>query len=102
MKPSAQAVLDFVRTRDFVTSIDVIRNVGTTCPHKRLSELYKAGLIDKDLSDFDGGFQMVYWAISEERLAERKVSPTLVLANGSTIELTGRGPALKGCTKVSP
>lgn len=71
MKPSAQIVLDFIRTRDFVTSIDVIRNVGTTCPHKRLSELYKAKLIDKDIQDIDGACQMIYWAISREPITEQ-------------------------------
>ena len=47
MKKSAQVVLDYLRScGDWRTTVDIIRNVGTVTPSKRLSELRKAKLIE--------------------------------------------------------
>jgi uncharacterized membrane protein len=48
LKPSALAVLDYLRSRgDYVTSTEIIRDCFTTTPSKRLDELHDAGLIEK-------------------------------------------------------
>lgn len=47
LKKSAQVVLDYLRScGDWRTTVDIIRNVGTVTPSKRLSELRKAKLIE--------------------------------------------------------
>jgi len=60
LKPSAMLILNFLRRNGASTTTDIIRNCPTTTPTKRLSELWKAGLIDKDIHE--SGTQMVYWA----------------------------------------
>lgn len=47
MKPSTSKVLHFMMGRGWVTSVDIIRNVGTVTPSKRLDELDALGLIEK-------------------------------------------------------
>ena len=48
MKPSAQAILDYLRSRGgYITSTEIIKDCFTTTPSKRLDELHDAGLIDK-------------------------------------------------------
>lgn len=52
MKPSTRKVLHFMMGRGWVTTSDIIRNVGTVTPGKRLSELDARCLIEK--APYDG------------------------------------------------
>lgn len=48
MKPSAAAIYNWLsRLGTWATSTDIVRSCGTTTPSKRLSELYRMGLIEK-------------------------------------------------------
>jgi hypothetical protein len=47
-KPCAMDVLLFLRHRQgWADSAEIIRSVGTVCPHKRVSELIGLGLVEK-------------------------------------------------------
>ena len=48
MKPSAMRIFQYLKDRGgFVTSTEIIKDCFTTTPSKRLDELFKAGLIEK-------------------------------------------------------
>jgi hypothetical protein len=49
-KPCALEVLDYLRRvpgQGWADSAEIIRSVGTVCPHKRVSELIGLGLVEK-------------------------------------------------------
>ena len=57
MKSSALAILEYLvvaRRGEWTTAAQVIRDCGTTCPHKRLSELIGLGYVEKKDSPYDG------------------------------------------------
>jgi len=48
VKPSAMRIFQYLKDRGrFVTSTEIIKDCFTTTPSKRLDELFKAGLIEK-------------------------------------------------------
>jgi hypothetical protein len=73
MKPSAEAVLAYLRRRGcYVTSTEIIKDCFTTTPSKRLDELHDAGLIEK--RNTGNGSQKEYRALSMPEILMRRAS----------------------------
>jgi len=55
MKPSALPIFEYLvvaRRGEWTTAAQVIRDCGTTCPHKRLSELIALGVVEKTFNPY--------------------------------------------------
>lgn len=78
MKPSCLPIFEYLviaRKGEWTTAAQVIRDCGTTCPHKRLSELIDLGYVEKQANPYKRN-RKIYRSVPEVKwLYSPEVSP---------------------------